>query len=529
MKLTFCGAARAVTGSCHLLEACGKRILIDCGLQQGRDEFDNTSFPFDPGQIDHVLVTHAHIDHSGRLPMLYRLGYQGKVTTTRQTAYLLRIMLLDSAHIQESDAEYQNKKNARAGRALIEPIYTTADAFETFDHIDPHDYEQSFTLCPGIRCRFIDAGHLLGSAFIELTVTENGREEKLLFSGDIGNEQQPIIRDPSPIIGGVDYVVMESTYGNRDHEGEGEYVEGLAEVIESTVAQGGNIIIPAFAVGRTQEILYFIREIKQRGLVPSMPNFPVYVDSPLALEATRIFAGDLTGYIDEEARDLVQDGINILTFPELHLCHTVDESKALNTTEGPKVIISASGMCDAGRIRHHLKHNLWKPEATVVFVGYQSEGSLGRALLDGKQTVKIFGEEISVRARIVNFHGLSSHADRETLLNWVTSIDPKPKHVFVVHGDPEVAPFFASSLVQSGLPAHAPELGEIYDLTANRMVLQGQTPVRKKKGGSSQMFIRLTTAGKQLLALIERCKGMANRDLEHFEQDIKKLIKKWQR
>ena len=411
MKLSFYGADQCVTGSCHCLEVNGKKILVDCGLQQGRDEVDNASLPFHPGAIDCVLVTHAHIDHSGRLPLLIKNGFEGKIITTRLTAQLLDIMLQDSAHIQESDAEYQNRKNLRAGRPTVQPLYTVEDAERVKEFVQTCEYGETVQLCEGVTAEFIDAGHLLGSASIRVTAHEGGETRVIVFSGDIGNVDQPIIRDPQ-FFDSADYVLMESTYGNRNHTEVWSYTEDLAQIIDETLGRGGNVVIPSFAVGRTQELLYFIREIKDKNMVKSVKDFPVYVDSPLAKSATSIFCGNLHGYLDEAAIELVKDGTHMFSFPGLHLTETTDESKQLNLDGTPKVIISASGMCDAGRIRHHLKHNLWRPESSVVFVGFQSPGTLGRHLLEGAESVKMFGEEIAVRAKIVNFQGLSSHADR---------------------------------------------------------------------------------------------------------------------
>ena len=340
MKLSFFGADQCVTGSCHCLEVGGKRILIDCGLQQGRDEVDNRSLPFAPGSIDYVLITHAHIDHSGRVPMLIKNGFQGRILTTRLTAQLMSIMLQDSAHIQESDAEYKNRKNRRAGRPEEEPLYTVADAQRVPEFIDTCEYGQPVHLCDGVDAVFIDAGHLLGSASIRLTLTEGGQTRTIVFSGDIGNVDQPIIRDPQ-FFTGADYVVMESTYGDRNHTEVWSYTGQLAQIIDETLGKGGNVVIPSFAVGRTQELLYFIREIKDQGLVTSVPNFPVYVDSPLAKSATTIFCGDLRDYLDQDALELVKDGTHMFNFPGLHLTETVDESKSLNEDHTPKVIISA--------------------------------------------------------------------------------------------------------------------------------------------------------------------------------------------
>ena len=326
MKLSFFGADQCVTGSCHGLEINGKKILIDCGLQQGRDEVDNGSLPFHAGSVDYVLVTHAHIDHSGRLPLLIKQGFCGQIVTTRVTAQLLDIMLQDSAHIQESDAEYKNRKGQRAGRPLEEPLYTVDDAKATMQYVSTCEYGEELELCEGVKAEFIDAGHLLGSASIKLTLTENGETRTIVFSGDIGNVDQPIIRDPQ-FFTGADYVVMESTYGDRNHTEVWSYTDELAQIIDETLGRGGNVVIPAFAVGRTQELLYFIREIKDKGLVTSVKDFPVYVDSPLAEAATRIFCGDLHGYLDEEAVELVRDGEAMFSFPGLRLTVTTDESR----------------------------------------------------------------------------------------------------------------------------------------------------------------------------------------------------------
>jgi len=528
MKITFCGAARAVTGSCHLLEVNNKKILIDCGLQQGSGEFDNAVLPFSPAEIDYILVTHAHIDHSGRIPMMVKHGFKGEIICTRLTAELLGIMLHDSAYIQESDAKWENQKGKRSGKPPVEPLYTVADAMQAVSMLSVRDYNERFSLFEGVSVCFRDAGHLLGSSMIELWLNENGIEKKVVFSGDIGNKNQAIIRDPSRI-SEADYVVMESTYGNRSHEVYSEYTEGLAEIINETIGQGGNVIIPAFAVGRTQELLYYIREIKSLGLVKKAPDFPVYIDSPLAKEATQIFAGDLNGYIDNEASSLVNEGMAILSFPDLHLCHTVEESKSLNTDGIPKVIISASGMCDAGRIRHHLKHNLWRPECAVVFVGYQAEGSLGRILLDGAPKVKLFGEEIAVKAKLVKFQGLSSHADHDGLLDWINGFSPKPEHVFVVHGDPEVAPLFAEELQGLGFAAHAPEYTEEYDLIANRMLRAGITLVKKSAADNktSDTYNHLLDAVSVLADLVRGKKNMSEKDQKHLTEQIKDIIKKW--
>ena len=398
---------------------------------------------------------------------------------------------------------------------------------------DSHTFAQLCqSLAERMGVRFADAGHLLGSACITVTATENGETKKIIFSGDLGNVDQPIIRDPSHFAG-ADYVIMESTYGNRNHTEVWSYTDDLAQIIDETMAKGGNVVIPAFAVGRTQELLYFIREIKDKGLVKSNPDFPVYIDSPLARRATTIFTGDLDGYLDADALALVQDGTHMFNFTNLHMTETVEESKALNEDGVPKVIISASGMCDAGRIRHHLKHNLWRPECTVVFVGYQGEGTLGRSLLEGAKTVKLFGEEIAVHAKIVNFQGLSSHADRDHLLAWIADIKaPKPQHVFIVHGDREVAPYFAESVEKLGFTAHAPQYTEVYDLLTDKSVENGYLPERKAKAVGGQRvntaYERLVALGQRLLDVIRRSKGRDNRTLGRWADQLRQLLDKWE-
>ena len=528
MKLTFFGAAKAVTGSCHCLEVGGKHILIDCGLQQGRDERDNRVLDFAPGSIDYVIVTHAHIDHTGRIPLLVKQGFHGQIVTTRLTGQLMSIMLRDSAHIQESDAQWQNQKGRRAGRAPVEPLYTLADAERAMGLVTTCEYGQEVDLCPGVRLRFTDAGHLLGSACAELWLTEGETERKIVFSGDLGNVDQPIIRDPQPS-DEADYVGMESTYGDRLHEPPESYTAALAQLIDETFQRGGNVIIPSFAVGRTQELLYFMREMKEKGMVRTHPDFQVCVDSPLANEATRIYSGDLHGYLDEEAIEALKGGA-LFQFPGLTLTQTSEESKALNEDRSPKVIISASGMCDAGRIRHHLKHNLWRRECAIVFVGYQAEGSLGRALLEGAKSVRLFGEEIAVNAQIVNFKGLSSHADRDHLLAWAEHYAPRPRHVFVVHGEAAVTEIFAQHLRDAGLSAHAAEYEEVYDLAADRMLSAGMPlPPKPVSVSGSPAYRKLEAAGQDLLEAIRHNKGGTNKDLAQFEKELLALVRKWDR
>ena len=531
MKLTFFGAAKAVTGSCHCVEVNGRKVLVDCGLQQGRDEQDNRELDFVPGYIDDVVVTHAHIDHSGRLPLLVKQGFSGNIYCTRLTAQLLSIMLRDSAQIQENDAAYENQKGKRAGRPPVEPLYTLEDVEKTLRHIVTCEYGWELDISDGIKIRFVDAGHLLGSACVEMWLTEQGFTKKIVFSGDIGNRKQPIIRSPQPITE-ADYVVTESTYGDRLHnvKEKPNYADDLARVIDETLAKGGNLVIPSFAVGRTQELLYFIREIKEQGLVDSDPDFQVYVDSPLAGAATEIFSGDLTGYLDEEAVEHLRGGA-LFRFPGLNITESTGESRELNLDARPKVIISASGMCDAGRIRHHLKHNLWRPESTILFVGYQAEGSLGRRILDGADHVKLFGEEIAVRARIVRFHGLSSHADRDGLVQWINLYTPKPQQVFVVHGEARAAENYAQTLTEMGFSAHAPNYEEVYDLLEDRMIAPGVVlePKAAPVDPGSPAYRRLEDVGKKLMEVIAHNKGGSNKDLGKFADQLRALISKWDR
>ena len=540
MKLSFYGADQCVTGSCHCLEVGGKRILVDCGLQQGRDEVSNAEFPFAAGSIDYVLVTHAHIDHSGRIPMLIKQGFQGRILTTRLTADLLDIMLLDSAHIQEQDAEWKNRKAERSGAPRVEPLYTIEDAARVREFMTTCEYQEQVTLCPGVVVEFVDAGHLLGSASILVTATEGGVTKKLVFSGDIGNINQPIIRDPTPI-SGADYVVMESTYGDRSHGPKPDYVPELAKIIQETLDRGGNLVIPSFAVGRTQEMLYFIREIKAEHLVHGHGEFPVYVDSPLAVEATNIFRDHQKECYDSDAAALLAQGINPILFPGLKLSITSDESKAINFNETPKVIISASGMCDAGRIKHHLKHNLWRQESTVLFVGYQAVGTLGRALIGGAKEVKLFQEEVHVNAHIIQFPGMSGHADQEGLLKWAGSLRAKPDRVFVTHGEDKVTEIFAEKLWDEfRYPAMAPFSGTVFDLKENEFIektvgipIQKETTANagtlRTRSSGNAVFDRLVAAGQRLLTVITRNKGGANKDLSKFADQINSLCDKWDR
>ena len=532
MKLTFVGADHEVTGSCHCLQACDKTILIDYGMEQGNDVFENAPLPVAAAAVDYVLLTHAHVDHSGMLPKLYAEGFRGQALMTDATADLCSIMLRDCAHIQLQEAEWKNRKAKRGAGDIVEPIYTMEDADGIIQKIVPCHYDHIVELCDGIKIRFTDIGHLLGSASIEVWISEGGIDKKIVFSGDIGNDAQPLIRDPQ-FTEEADYVVMESTYGDRLHTDERpDFVGELTKILKKTFDKGGNVVIPSFAVGRTQEILYFLRQIKQERLVEGHEDFPVYVDSPLAVEATGIFNKNIYNCFDDEAQALVKKGINILSFPGLHLSITSDESKYINFDDTPKVIISASGMCEAGRIRHHLKHNLWRPECTILFVGYQAVGTLGRMIVDGAKEVKLFGETIEIRASIDKIIGLSGHADKNGLLKWINGFKRRPERVFVVHGEDSVSESFKNCLRDEyGYNAYAPYSGTIFDLATNSFIKEAE-PVRiekKRIRGVSDVFARLVAAGQRLLAVIQHNEGGSNKDLAKFADQINSLCDKWDR
>lgn len=429
MFLQVCGAAREVTGSNYVVEVGKTRFLVDCGMHQGGQKEEGLNFapfPYDPGEIAFVLLTHAHIDHSGRLPRLVREGYSGPIYATSPTCDLTEIMLLDSAYIQEMESEWRTRKARRAGRSGQEPLYTQDDARKAIRLLRPIEYSSPLTPAPGVTVLFHDAGHILGSSFVELRLEDQGEKVRVLFSGDVGQPDQPLIRDPD-IMAQTDYLLLESTYGDRLHEQDGTPEEKLAAILKQAKRDGGNVIIPAFAVERTQELLFFLREIFAKHEL----DMPVYVDSPLASRATDVFRKHPEAF-DEESRELMKKG-GAFDFPQLHYTHSADESRALNGKNGI-VIISASGMADAGRIRHHLKHNLWRPEAHVVIVGFQAQGTLGRRLLDGDKRVRIFGEEIAVKAHIDEITGLSAHADQAQLLSWASHFVP-PRLTILVHGE----------------------------------------------------------------------------------------------
>lgn len=533
MKLMFIGADHEVTGSCHYLECGNTKLVVDYGMEQGVNRYENADLPVAFSELDYVLLTHAHIDHAGCIPLLYAKGFRGQIITTYATGDLCQIMLRDSAHIQEMEAEWKNRKARRAGSPEVVPLYTMADAQGALSHLKTFEYGEMVKLNDDITLRFIDAGHLLGSASIEVWCKEGDVEKKIVFSGDIGNKNKPLIRDPE-YIKEADYVVMECTYGDREHGAVMEHIDELTDIIQRTLDRGGNVVIPAFAVGRTQELLYFIRKIKNGHLIFGHEGFPVYVDSPLAVEATHVFKKNLMRCYDDETRELVEQGINPIEFPGLYLSVTSEDSRAINFDAEPKVIISASGMCDAGRIRHHLKHNLWRSECSIVFAGYQAEATLGRSLIDGATEVKLFGESIDVEAHIEVMKGLSSHADINGLLEWIKAFEKKPKMVFAVHGDDAVCDIFADRLTHElGLNACAPFSGSVFDLMEGRWIeetvgvpVQKVTPARRR---SDSVFARLVAAGERLMKVIRRNEGGANKDLTRFADQIHSLCDRWDR
>lgn len=449
MKIKFCGAAAGVTGSCHLLSTENHKILLDCGQFQGgkaQDALNEEPFPFDPAEIECVVLSHAHIDHCGRLPLLVKRGFKGAIYCTDATADLLEVMLKDSGFIHEKEAEWQSRKNERAGRKPVEPLYTVKDSEETLKYVRPVMYDQLFEINDEMKVVFNDAGHILGSAIIELWTAEDDNVYKTVFSGDLGVLDRPILRDPT-IIKKADYVIMESTYGNRLHPENSTSIDQLLDIVIKTTRRGGTVVIPSFAVGRTQELIYEFNRfyLERPEYKDELEKLTVYIDSPMATSATEVFRRNAQVF-DEETKAYILKGDNPLDFPNLRFTRSTAESQALNMDRKPKIIISASGMCEAGRIRHHLKHNLWDPKSSVIFVGYQAEGTLGRMLTEGQKDVVLFGEAVHVNAEIYNLEGFSGHADKEGLLGWLSGFKVKPKQLFLVHGELESKEALAASI-----------------------------------------------------------------------------------
>ena len=473
MKITFLGATKIVTGSNFLVEAAGKKFLVDCGLYQGKAELEEQNyreFDYNPAEIDFMLLTHAHIDHSGRIPKLYNEGFKGPIYAHKATCDLCQIMLPDSGHIQEMEAEWKNKKRIRKGQQTRGPLYTAEDALKCMEIFVPVKYDEIIQVSENIYVRFNDAGHMLGSSTIEIWAKEDGKETKAVFSGDLGNNDIPLLSEPT-MIDNCDYLVMESTYGSRLHIRNDQKAELFLKIVSETIDNGGTVVIPSFAVGRTQEILYEINKIKENRHdeeflreYRTLMKVPVYVDSPLAISATQVFKENMDLF-EDEVKEEMERGNNPLEFPGLKFTQTADESKALNESDEPSIIISASGMCDVGRIKHHLKHNIWNPKSTILFVGYQAPGTLGYEIVNGAKKVTIFGEEFAVNARIEYIEGYSGHADQEGLMNFVYSFYNKPKHIFLVHGEEESQEVLRNKILENtGIGVTIPEYGETYQL-----------------------------------------------------------------
>ena len=473
MKITFLGATRTVTGSNFLVEAAGKKFLVDCGMWQGREDIEiqnGEDFEYNPAEIDFMLLTHAHIDHSGRIPKLYNEGFRNKIYAHKATCDLCTLMLPDSGHIQEAEIEWKNRKRIRKGEKELPPLYTAEDALKSLEVFEPVKYDEIIEITPDIHARFNDAGHMLGSSIIELWVKEDGKETKTVFTGDLGNNDIPLLSEPT-MIESTDYLVMESTYGSRLHLRNEEKAKMFLDIVSETLDNGGTVVIPSFAVGRTQEILYEINKLKDiitdeefKRRYKTLMKSPVYVDSPLAISATEVFKENMELF-DEETQAQIMQGDNPLEFPGLEFTRTADESKALNEDPKSSIIISASGMCEVGRIKHHLKHNLWNPKSTILFVGYQAPGTLGYSIVNGAKKVKIFGEEIAVNARIEYIEGYSGHADQEGLMNFIYSFITKPKHIFLVHGEPESQDILQAKIEEeTKIGVTVPEFGETYEL-----------------------------------------------------------------
>ena len=517
--------------------------MLDCGLEQGRDIYVNEDLPVSASKIDAVLLSHAHIDHSGLLPKLYRDGFDGKIYCTDATRQLCEVMLLDSAHIQESEVEWSNRKAKRSGNKQKKPLYTVDDASDVMRHFESIEYNKAFSPIEGVVARFEDGGHILGSAIIYLTLEENGKTKTLCFTGDLGNTGMPIVNDPTSRQT-TDYVIIESTYGDRLHNKVENPLKQLADIMNRTFQRGGNVVIPAFAVGRTQEILYFIREILNSDLL-TYTDFDVYVDSPMAIEATAIFEDNVFGYYDEQALKIIREGNHPIVFDNLKVSVTSEESKQINLSDRCSVIISASGMCSDGRVKHHLKHNLWRPECTIALAGYQAEGTLGRRLVDGEKDIRIFQEDIHVAAEIVQLQDVSAHADQNGLINWLKDNPEKPDRVFAVHGADEVCTEFAKLLKDAyGYETSAPYSGYVFDLLKNEYVLteqpdkvltasEKQEKIKEDKNREQDIYSQnkyyneLMEKGKKLIRLIEKRKDAKNNELKKFLKEVSKLVSRW--
>ena len=533
MKITFLGATRTVTGSNYLVEAVGKKFLVDCGMWQGKKELEEENFKdfeFNPAEIDFMLLTHAHIDHSGRIPKLYNEGFKNKVYAQKATCDLCALMLPDSGHIQEMENDWKNRKRIRKGKEPREPLYTAEQAARCLEIFEPVEYDEIIDITPDIHVRFNDAGHMLGSSIIELWVNENGKQTKTVFTGDLGNNDIPLLSEPT-MIEDADYLIIESTYGSRKHTKNEEKAEMFLDIVSETIEKKGTVVIPSFAVGRTQEILYELNKIKETRddqeflrKYKTLTKAPVYVDSPLAISATEVFKENMDLF-DEETQAEISRGDNPLEFPGLKFTITAEESKALNEDTTPSIIISASGMCEVGRIKHHLKHNLWNPNSCILFVGYQAQGTLGYNIVNGAKSVKIFGEEIAVNARIEYLEGYSGHADQEGLMNFIYSFIKKPKHIFLVHGEEEAQNTFKEKIeTETKLPVTIAEFGETYELKEEAKFtskIERKLPVTKR----TEVLTRLEKLKDEILDMETSVKeDMDNNDLK--DEDIFRINEK---
>ena len=533
MKITFLGATKTVTGSNYLVEAAGKKFLVDCGMWQGRKELEEENydeFEFNPADIDFMLLTHAHIDHSGRIPKLYNEGFKNPIYAHKATCDLCALMLPDSGHIQEMENEWKNRKRIRKGLEPRDPLYTAEDAARCLEIFKPVQYDEIIDITDDIHVRFNDAGHMLGSSVIEVWVNENGKQKKTVFTGDLGNNDIPLLSEPT-MIEDADFLVMESTYGSRKHQKNEEKAQMFLEIVSETLDKKGTVVIPSFAVGRTQEILYELNNIKETtddekflAEYETLMKAPVYVDSPLAISATEVFKENMDLF-DEDTQEKIKKGDHPLEFPGLKFTVTADESKALNESNEPCIIISASGMCEVGRIKHHLKHNLWNPNSTILFVGYQAPGTLGYNIVNGAKKVKVFGEEIAVNARVEYLEGYSGHADQDGLMNFIYSFREKPKQIFLVHGEEESQEVLKGKIEEeAGLPVKIAEFGETYELDDEIKLitkLDKKLPINNRK----EILGRLEKLKNEMLDMEAAVKeDMDNKELT--DEDIFRISEK---
>ena len=541
MKITFLGATKTVTGSNFLVEAAGKKFLVDCGMYQGHGDIEEKNyddFLFDVHDIDFMLLTHAHIDHSGRIPKLYKEGFRSPVYAHKATCDLCAIMLPDSGHIQEMEVGWKNKKRLRKGLPTFEPMYTAEEAMQCAELFRPVQYDEIVEVTEGIKVRFNDAGHMLGSSIIEVWATEDGKETKAVFTGDLGNNDIPLLASPT-MIESADYLVMESTYGSRLHIRNDDKAKIFLDVVYETLEQGGTVVIPTFAVGRTQEILYELNKIKENTededfikKYEKLMQAPTFVDSPLAVSATQVFRDNMNLF-DDDVQEAMAKGDNPLEFPGLQFTQTVEESMALNQTTTPCIILSASGMCEAGRIKHHLKHHLWNKNSTILFVGYQGVGTLGRKIVDGAEKVTIFGEEISVNARIEYIEGYSGHADQEWLLNFVYSFYDKPKHIFLVHGEEDSQEVLKEKILETtNIPVTIPSFGETYTLDESLQVEKTYELPKKYRPLRLEVLERINTLKEEVEDMADIVtnekldENMNDADIETLNNQIKELEQK---